>query len=65
MRRIFRFEGYFDRYHLKQWAVEQYRHLSVKADACSSCDQCVERCPYGVPIPRDLKTAHQRLTSQF
>lgn len=52
---IFRFEGYYERYGLKRWAVEQYRLLPVKAEVCSSCDQCLERCPYGVPIPKHLR----------
>ncbi len=52
---IFRFEGYHERYGMKRWAVDQYRSLSTKADACSACEQCVNRCPYGVPIPERLR----------
>ena len=58
---IFRFEGYYERYGMKKWAIEQYRALPVKADVCSSCNQCLTRCPYGVPIPDRLKEIHQRL----
>ena len=58
---IFRFEGYFERYGLQTWAIEQYRALETKADACSGCGQCVELCPYGVPIPERLKIAHRTL----
>jgi predicted aldo/keto reductase-like oxidoreductase len=58
---IFRFEGYYERYEMKDWAIEQYRALSVKADACSSCNQCLSRCPYGVLIPDRLKEIHQKL----
>lgn len=58
---IFRFEGYHDRYGLKDWAKEQYRSLTTNADACTDCEQCVEHCPYDVPIPERLKTAHQTL----
>jgi len=58
---IFRFEGYYERYGLKKWTVEQYQALSVKADACSLCNQCLSRCPYGVPIPNRLIEIHQRL----
>jgi predicted aldo/keto reductase-like oxidoreductase len=58
---IFRFEGYYERYELKQWAKDQYRSLAVKADACSGCEQCVELCPYGVSIPERLKIAHRTL----
>jgi predicted aldo/keto reductase-like oxidoreductase len=58
---IFRFESYHDRYGLKDWAIKQYRSLAVKAVACSECRQCEELCPYGVPIPERLKSAHQIL----
>ena len=58
---IFRFESYYERYDLKEWAIEQYRLLEVKADACSNCEQCLELCPYDVPIPKRLKIAHQTL----
>ena len=55
---IFRFEGYYKRYGLKQWAMDQYRTLPVKADVCTVCEQCVELCPYDVSIPQRLKEAH-------
>lgn len=58
---IFRFESYYDRYDLKDWAREQYRSLEVNASACAECEHCLELCPYGVPIPEKLKTAHQTL----
>jgi predicted aldo/keto reductase-like oxidoreductase len=58
---IFRLEGYHERYGMKQWAVEQYRLLSVNAKVCSSCKECLERCPYGVNIPERLREAHQTL----
>ena len=58
---IFRLESYHDGYNLRDWAREQYRSLAVKADACSGCEQCLDLCPYGVPIPERLKIAHQTL----
>lgn len=58
---IFRFESYYDRYDLKDWAREQYQSIEINASACSGCEQCVEQCPYEVPIPENLKTAHQIL----
>jgi predicted aldo/keto reductase-like oxidoreductase len=58
---IFRFETYYSSYNLKEWAREQYRSLAVKADVCSVCEQCLGLCPYGVPIPDQLKKAHQHL----
>jgi predicted aldo/keto reductase-like oxidoreductase len=58
---IFRFDGYHDRYGLEAWAIEQYRALPVKTEACTSCNQCLSRCPYGVPIPERLKEIELRL----
>jgi predicted aldo/keto reductase-like oxidoreductase len=58
---IFRFESYYERYAMKRWAIEQYQLLPVKAEACSSCEECLERCPYGVNIPERLREAHQIL----
>jgi len=58
---IFRFESYYDRYNLREWAGEQYRSLVVNAEACSGCEQCLELCPYGVSIPERLKIAHRTL----
>jgi predicted aldo/keto reductase-like oxidoreductase len=58
---IFRFESYYERYGLKQWAIEQYRAVEINADACSGCEECIALCPYGVPIPERLKLAHQIL----
>jgi len=58
---IFRFESYYDRYDLKEWAREQYQSLVVNADACSGCEQCLDQCPYGVSIPDKLKATHQTL----
>jgi predicted aldo/keto reductase-like oxidoreductase len=58
---IFRFESYYDRYDLKEWARQQYQSLPIDASACSGCEQCLERCPFGVPIPEKLKSAHQTL----
>jgi predicted aldo/keto reductase-like oxidoreductase len=58
---IFRFEGYFERYGLKTWAIDQYRSLKLNAEVCSDCEQCLELCPYNVSIPERLKAAHQKL----
>ena len=58
---IIRIEGYYERYGMKKWAIEQYRLLPVKAGACSFCEQCLERCPYGVPISEHLREIHQRM----
>jgi predicted aldo/keto reductase-like oxidoreductase len=58
---IFRYEGYSLHYGLDGWAKAQYAALSTNAQACSECQQCLDRCPYGVPIPSGLKNAHKIL----
>jgi predicted aldo/keto reductase-like oxidoreductase len=58
---VFRFESYYSRYGLEDWAREQYWSLAVKADVCTGCEQCLELCPYEVSIPERLRLAHQIL----
>jgi predicted aldo/keto reductase-like oxidoreductase len=60
---VFRFESYHRNYGLKEWAKEQYRALTPNAQACSDCQACVEKCPYGVLIPSGLKKVHNLLKS--
>ena len=60
---IFRYENYYRQYGLKDWAREQYGVLAFNAQACSDCRTCVEKCPYGVPIPSGLKKVHHLLNS--
>ncbi len=55
---VFRYESYFLNYGLEAWAKAQYASLLTNAKACSECQQCLDRCPYGVPIPSGLKNAH-------
>jgi predicted aldo/keto reductase-like oxidoreductase len=61
---VFRFESYHRHYGLEGWAKEQYRLLSHNAQACSDCQTCLDRCPYGVSIPSNLKKAHNLLMGQ-
>jgi predicted aldo/keto reductase-like oxidoreductase len=60
---VFRYESYYRNYGLEGWAKEQYRVLTPDAQACSDCQTCIEKCPYGVSIPSGLKKAHNLLTS--
>jgi predicted aldo/keto reductase-like oxidoreductase len=32
------------------------------ATACTQCGECLSKCPEGLPIPDDLKRAHEELT---
>lgn len=52
---MFLFEGYYTRYNLKEWALERYSTLQVKASDCTQCGICESRCPYDLPIREMLK----------
>ena len=58
---VFRYENYYRHYGLKDWAQSQYGSLRVNAQACSDCQQCLGKCPYGVSIPSNLRSAHKIL----
>ena len=57
---VFLFEGYLSRYGLADWAKGRYAALPVKASACIGCGACEDRCPYGLPIRKMLKTAAEK-----
>ncbi|MCD5391025.1 aldo/keto reductase [candidate division NPL-UPA2 bacterium] len=59
---IFRFEGYYSRYGLKEWARQQYAELPVKAESCVQCEDCLPRCPYNIPIMEKMKKAAKILS---
>ncbi len=54
---VFLLNGYWTRYGLKQWAVERYKPLKVKASECIECGECEEKCPYQLPIRKLLRNA--------
>lgn len=51
----FLFEGYYNRYHLKDWASARYAAQAKKASDCVECGVCETRCPYNLPIREMLK----------
>ena len=53
------FEGYFNRYDLKDWAYDRYMALPVRTDACVDCGVCESRCPYNLPIRKMLKRVQE------
>ncbi len=58
---VFILDGYYKRYSLPQWSQERYQTLGVKADACTECGICEDRCPYSLPIRQMLQDANSRL----
>lgn len=58
---VFLLDGYWTRYGLKQWAVDRYKPMTVKASDCIDCGRCEEKCPYQLPIRDMLKKAVKNL----
>jgi predicted aldo/keto reductase-like oxidoreductase len=54
---VFLFEGYYNRYDLKDWAKDRYSQLPKTASDCIECGECESRCPYDLPIREMLKRA--------
>jgi uncharacterized protein len=45
----------------RDMAKKRYARLSVKADMCTSCGDCMPRCPYGIDIIRKLSICDYKL----
>ncbi len=60
---ILKFYNQAKAFGLVDWAKEQYNNLEqghgwapgMKADKCTECGECEEKCPHGVPIREKLK----------
>jgi len=59
---ILRHLFYFNQYGLDEWARGRYKMVEVKADNCTGCEECMERCPYELRIPELLEEAHRKLS---
>jgi uncharacterized protein len=58
-----RFDLFYSVYGLKSWASKLYSGLEVKADKCTDCGECQQKCPYNLPIVSMLKEAHRKLSA--
>jgi predicted aldo/keto reductase-like oxidoreductase len=58
---LFLIDGYYSRYELKDWALARLAALPKKFDDCTECGECLEKCPYGLPIPDMMKDAAKRV----
>jgi len=54
-------EGYYTRYELHDWARERLQALSKTFSDCTACGECLEKCPYDLPIPDLMKDAATRV----
>jgi predicted aldo/keto reductase-like oxidoreductase len=54
-------EGYYNRYELKDWAISRLKTQEKKFSDCTECGQCLEKCPYSLPVPELMKRAERLL----
>ena len=54
-------EGYYNRYELKDWAISRMETQKMKYSDCTECGECLEKCPYNLPIPELMKRAKRLL----
>jgi predicted aldo/keto reductase-like oxidoreductase len=45
-------------------ARQTYDWVKVKADSCTECEECLDKCPDSLPIPELLKEAHKALSKK-
>jgi predicted aldo/keto reductase-like oxidoreductase len=50
-------EAYYTRYELRDWALERLAPLEQQYADCAACGECVERCPYDLPVPELMEAA--------
>ncbi|MBP1756580.1 MAG: aldo/keto reductase, partial [Firmicutes bacterium] len=48
----------------KDLAMDRYRKLEIKADRCTSCQECMSKCPYGIDIIRKLSICDYKLAGK-
>lgn len=50
-------EAYYTRYGLKDWALSRLGGLSHSYNDCVACGECLDKCPYHLPIPELMEKA--------
>lgn len=54
---LFLIEGYYTRYELRDWALARLQSLEKTYEDCAACGECLEKCPYHLPIPDMMEQA--------
>jgi len=54
-------EGYYNRYELKDWAISRLETQKKKYSDCIECGECLDKCPYSLPVPDLMKRARRLL----
>lgn len=47
--------AYYEKYDLKDWAIDRYKAMKAHAENCAECGICESRCPYNLPIRSMIK----------
>ena len=58
---ILRFDTFYSVYGLKNWASRLYGGLEVKADKCTGCGECQQKCPYNSARSQHAKRSAQKI----
>jgi predicted aldo/keto reductase-like oxidoreductase len=48
----------------KDLAMKRYQQLDIKADVCTSCGECMPKCPYQIDIIRKLSICDYKLAGK-
>jgi predicted aldo/keto reductase-like oxidoreductase len=54
-------EGYYSRYELRDWALARLNSLDKKFGDCTACGECIEKCPYHLPVPDMMADASEHV----
>lgn len=55
-------EAYYTRYELRDWALARLNTLEKSFGDCTACGECIEKCPYSLPVPDMMAQAVERVT---
>jgi uncharacterized protein len=58
---ILRFQTLYSGYGLRNWAKKLYAGLEVKADKCTDCKECDNKCHYKLQVTDKVRKAHLEL----
>ncbi len=54
-------DAYWERYDLKEWVLDRLAPLEKKFSDCQHCGECMNRCPYNLPITEMMNKAEQTI----
>ena len=55
-------EAYYSRYELRDWALARLSALEKTFGDCTACGECIEKCPYNLPVPDMMSAAAEHVT---